>query len=111
MLSLDRVIFWEMVDGLFSSIWSRFANDLSLSCCFLISVGSIGLIINALMKIGLGKMDDTGSSFLSWSALRLSRSGAISLVPGLYSTGRSILNRDSSVCHLTCLGDSLRRDL
>ena len=73
------------------------------------SVNSIGLIINALTKSGLGKIDDTGSSFLSWSALRLRRSGAISFVPGLYS--RSMLYRDNSVCHLTCLGDNLRRDL
>ena len=73
------------------------------------SVGSIGLIIKALTKRGLGKMDDTGSSILSWSALRLRRLGAMSFVPGLYS--RSMLYRDSSVCHLTCLGDNLRRAL
>ena len=73
------------------------------------SVNSIGLIINALTKSGLGKMDDTGSSFLSWSALRLRRSGAMSFVPGLYV--RSMLNSDNSVCHWTCLGVSLRRVL
>ena len=71
------------------------------------SLTSIGLTINALIKIDLENIEETGSSSLSWSGLRLRRSGAMSFVPGLYAS--SILNCDSSVCHLTCLGVSLRR--
>ena len=75
----------------------RFDSEGSSFCFSSMSEISIGLIINALRKTDLGNMDDMGSSIRSWSGLRLSRSSAMSFVPGLYV--RSMLNSDNSVCH------------
>ena len=75
----------------------RFVSEGSSFCFSSMSAISIGLIISALRKTDLGNMDDMGSSIRSWSGLRLSRSGAMSVVPGLYV--KLMLNSDNSVCH------------